>query len=99
MEHSLTDGEEQHGSTKFLKKYLFYIFYDKAQVKKSINLPFLICVLFPFVLGHLLVKWFSLTRSLHVGPEDGRCSLMTYQGQKVTWYLYHLKFHLNLSKK
>ena len=29
-EHSLTDGEEQHGSLKLLKKYLFYIFYDKA---------------------------------------------------------------------
>ena len=33
MEHSLTDGEEQHGSLNCLKKYLFYIFYDKAQVK------------------------------------------------------------------
>ena len=34
-EHSLTDGEEQHGSLKLLKKYSFYIFYDKAQVKSK----------------------------------------------------------------
>ena len=32
-EHFLTDGEEQHGPLKLLKKYLFCIFYDKALVK------------------------------------------------------------------
>ena len=32
-EHLLTDGEEQHGSIGFLKRYPFYILHDKAQVK------------------------------------------------------------------
>ena len=54
-----------------------------------INIPFL------FVLGYRLVEWFSLTQSSRDGPEDGRCSLLTYQGQEIqhNLFLYFFIFY------
>ena len=49
--------------------------------KQKINvLLLMIFISFPFVLGYHIEEWFSLRQSSHDVLEDGRCSLLTYQG-------------------
>ena len=91
-EHSLTDDMKRCGSIKLLRKYLFYIFYDKAQVKKSINLLSMICVPFSFCSGLPPCRGVQpdaiITMMVH---EVERCSLMTYP-RSVIQSLFKVKF-------